>query len=402
MSGILEGIRVLDLSATFMGPYCTLLMAEMGAEVWKVEPPSGDIARGLGPRKNPGMGSVFLNANRGKRSIVIDLKKPDGINVLLRFAARCDVFLHTMRGEAAERLGIDYRRIRKVNPSVVYCAGLGYGSKGPYGRRPAYDDVIQGAAGFAGLQSGNATQEPTYVAQAVVDKSMGVFLLSSVLAALFARERTGKGQSVEVPMFETMVSYVLLEQFGGFLFDPPLGRPGYARTKSAYRRPYRTSDGYISVLVYTDRHWESFFQVAGKPPGLTATDFSDIERRTRNVDLLYAFLEKKMLENSTEEWIRLLNEADIPVAPVNFLEDLLTDPHLLEVGFFEHRQHPTEGMLRVAGLPFSFSEATKPKTLPAPRLGEHTTEALKEVGYDRHQIEHLHLEGAIRSSELEV
>lgn len=400
MPGPLEDIRVLDLSATFMGPFCTLLMAEMGAEVWKVEPPQGDIARGLGPRKNSGMGSVFLSGNRGKQSIVIDLKNPLGREVVHRLVGKCDVFLHTMRSRTARRLGIDYEAIRRTNPRIIYCEGFGYGQQGPYRDRPAYDDVIQAVAGFASLQRGGSG-EPTYVAQAMVDKTMGVFLMSGIVAALLDRERNGQGQSVSVPMFETMVWYVLMEQFGGLLFEPSVGGPGYARTASPFRRPYRTLDGYISLIVYTDRHWDRLFELVGKPARFNDISLSDIQQRTLHTDELYAYLEATMLERTTDEWLQLFDAADIPVGPVNRLEDLLEDPHLRDVGFFQEQEHPTEGTVRVAALPMEFSNGKGAASRPAPRLGEHTKEILGQVGYDAEQISAL-VAGRVVDEPLEV
>lgn len=397
MPGPLEGVRVLDLSSTFMGPFCTLLMAEMGAEVWKVESPKGDIARGLGPRRNSGMGAVFINGNRGKKSIVVDLKNPEAREVIHRLVADCDVFLHTLRSRTATRLGVDYHSISETNPRVIYCEAFGYGQNGPYKDKPAYDDVIQAVAGFASLQRGGAG-EPTYVAQAVVDKTMGVFLMSGIASALFARERTGRGQCVTIPMFETMVWFVLMEQFGGLLFEPPLGASGYPRTASPHRRPYRTKDGYISLIVYTDRHWDALFEVLGRPARFDEIPLGDIEQRTLHTDELYAFLETMMLEKTTNEWIQLFEAADIPVAPVNRLDDLIQDPHLGSIGFFGTQLHPTEGEIRVADLPIGFSDGKASGLSPAPRLGEHTRQILSRAGYDADRISELVGGGVVRES----
>jgi crotonobetainyl-CoA:carnitine CoA-transferase CaiB-like acyl-CoA transferase len=372
-------------------------MAEMGAEVWKVEPPKGDIARGLGVRNNVGMGSVFLNGNRGKQSIVVDLKKPAGRDVVQRLAGECDVFLHTMRSRTARRLEIDYDSIKGVNPRVVYCEAFGYGQEGPYRDKPAYDDVIQAVAGFASLQGG-VSGEPSYVAQAIVDKTMGVFLVSAITAALFNRERTGQGQSVSAPMFETTVWYLLMEQFGGLLFDPPRGPSGYPRTASPYRRPYKTSDGYISLIVYTDRHWDTFFELVGKPARFDDVPMSDIQQRTLHIDELYAFLEETMLEKTTADWLQVFETADIPAAPVHSLEDLLEDPHLRDVGFFQKQEHPTEGTIHVTSLPIGFSSGKRPALSPAPRLGEHTQAILSQAGYDADRISELVAGGVVNAT----
>jgi crotonobetainyl-CoA:carnitine CoA-transferase CaiB-like acyl-CoA transferase len=391
----LYGLRVVDLTTTFMGPYCTTLMAQLGAEVIKVESPAGDVARRAGDQRGNQMSPVFLNANRGKRSIALDLKDERAREVLLQILAESDVFVHNMRPEAVTRLGLSYERVSQANPRLLYCALCGFGSDGPYRDKAAYDDVIQAASGLAALQASDS--EPTYVRSTVVDKVVALFGLSAILASLHERDRSGLGQYIEVPMYETMVEFLLFEQQGGWIYDPPAGDPGYARTASPYRRPYRTSDGYIAVLVYTDAQWRSFFDMIGRSELADDPSYRTIAERTDKVDELYALVEHELSQNTTEHWLAQLERVGIPAAPVQSVPDLFFDPHLRAVDLFESINHPTEGPLRQARMPARFSRSGMPSAdvRPTPRLSEHTDAVLAELGYDQTQIDALYRAGVI-------
>jgi len=378
--GPLGGIRVVDLTTTVMGPYCSLLLAQLGADVIKVEPPGGDLTRWAGDRRGEGMSPLFLNINRGKRSIVINLKDRAGHEVLMRLIAEADVFLHNMRPDTAARLGITSDTVTAAGPRCIYCELHGFGTGGPYQDKPAYDDVIQAISGVATIQGGDG--KPSFVRSLIADKTVGLMALSAILAAIFERERAGNVPAIEVPMFETMASYMLLDHQGGWLYDPPDGPAGYARTASPYRQPYPTRNGYIAVIPYTDAHWRSFFSLIGRPELTELPKYRSIAERTRHIDELYALLADELKGRTTLEWLTAFDAAHIPAVPVQTVPDLLTDPHLTAVGLLEHMTHPTQGPLRPARLPVLFSR-TGPaaEVLPAPALDEHREQILVELGY---------------------
>ncbi|GAA0601261.1 CoA transferase [Craurococcus roseus] len=401
MAGPLAGVRVLDLTTVLVGPYCTQILAEMGADVLKVEAPEGDVVRLIGPARHQGMGCMFLTVNRGKRSIALDLKTPGGRDALLRLARRADVLVTNIRPRAMERLGLDHDAVRAANPGIVYASVLGYGQDGPYAAQPAYDDLMQGATGIASLngrgEGGGA--EPRYVPLAMADRITGLAAVGAINAALLHRERTGEGQRVEVPMFETMAGFVLGDHLGGRVFDPPLDAGGYARLLSPGRRPYRTRDGHVCTMIYNDRQWRSFCAAAGLPD-LVSEDprFASHATRTESIDAILAMLERVFAGRTTAEWVGILEEADLPVAPVHTLESIAEDPHLAASGFFAAEEHPTEGRLvRMApAARFSAAAAGAEPPRPAPRLGEHGEEALREAGYAEDEIAALVGSGAVR------
>ncbi len=367
--GPLSGIRVVDVSNTFMVPYTTLLMAQMGAEVIKVEEPSGDILRQVGDMDGTAAGPVFLNANRGKKSVVLDLSKRTDYQRLLLLVRTADVFTHNRPPSAARRLGIDYEALSKVNPSIIHCSASGYGSNGPYGDLPAYDDVIQAASGFAYVQTNGG--DPQYVRSAIADKTTALFVLAGALAALFERERSGMGQAVEIPMFESMISFLFLEQQGGAVYDPPRGPTGYARINSAFRHPYRTVDGLIGVMIYTDRQWRSFFELIDNPELGGDARFATMAARTVNTDLLYATLEHELARRTTDEWLELLQARRIPAMRINSITELFSDPHVEATGLVERTDHPVVGPTRGIRLPIRFLRSSPAPTGRAPLLGEH-------------------------------
>ncbi|WP_052214835.1 CaiB/BaiF CoA-transferase family protein [Belnapia sp. F-4-1] len=400
MPGPLAGIRVLDLTTVLVGPYCTQLLAEMGAEVTKVEAPEGDMVRLIGPGRSPGMGGMFLTINRGKRSIALDLKRPEAREVLLRLARTADVLVTNIRPAAMARLGLDYPALRTVNPRLVYAAVLGYAQSGPYAPRPAYDDLMQGAAGIAHLQSRTGDGTPRYAPLAMADRITGLAALGAINAALVHRERGGEGQLVEVPMFETMLNFVLGDHLGGKTFDPPLDAGGYGRLLSPDRRPYRTRDGHVCTMIYNDRQWRSFCAAVGWPD-LVATDprFASHATRTRHIDEVLAMLAEEFLTRTTAEWMELLAAADLPVTPVHTLESVFEDPHLRATGFFGREEHPTEGSLTRMAIPFAFSANPAGERAPAPRLGEQSAAILQEAGYAEPEIAALLASGAVRAAE---
>ncbi len=310
MSGPLAGIRVLDLTTVLVGPYCTQILAEMGAEVTKVEAPEGDVVRLIGPGRNSGMGCMYLTINRGKRSIVLDLKRPEARAVLLRLAETADVLVTNIRPQAMARLGLGYEALRAANPRIVYAGVLGYAQDGPYAPRPAYDDLMQGGALVASLNARVGNGEPRYVPLAMVDRITGLAAVGAINAALVHRERHGEGQQVEIPMFETMLTFVLGDHLGGRVFDPALDAGGYGRLLSPDRKPYRTSDGHVCTMIYNDRQWRSFCAAVGWPD-LVSTDprFASHATRTTHIDAVLAMLSAEFVKRSTAEWLTLLAAA---------------------------------------------------------------------------------------------
>lgn len=379
-TGPLQDIRILDLTSVLMGPYASQLMAEMGADVIKVEAPEGDIVRQIGNARHPGMSGLFLTANRGKRSIVLDLKQPEDKASLLEIAATCDVFLYNVRPQAMARLGLSYEEVEAVNPTIIYAGLFGYGEDGPYAGQPAYDDLIQGASGAASLFSlVDGDSAPRYIPLAIADRMVGISAVNCVLAALLHRARTGQGQRVDVPMFETMVSMVLGDHLAGLTFDPPLDQGGYARLLAPDRKPLRTSDGYLCALIYNDKQWRRFFEALGRDDADSDPRFRSHANRTVHIREIYSELADLFLTRSTAEWTRLLEEADIPVMPLHDLTSILDDPHLRETGFFESVDHPSEGRIRAMRIPSRWSASQPAAPRPAPRLGENGEEILAEA-----------------------
>lgn len=388
MTGPLSGVRVIDLTSVFMGPYCTSILGDLGADVIKVESPSGDSTRYLGPSRSQGMGGMFLQLGRNKKSIVLDLKTEKGKEVLFRLIEKADVFVHSMRPQAIEKLGLNYEEVAIVNKQIIYCNSWGFRKDGPYASQPAYDDVIQAKSGLVAVQA-KLTGSPQYMATVVADKTAGIVAANSIMAALYYRERTGEGQSIEVPMFETMTAYTMLEHLFGLNFDPPLAGSMYPRSTSKFRKPYRTMDGYMCCMIYNDRQWSTFFEVTGNKEYITDERFIDIGARTRNIDALYGMVEEIMLTKTTAEWVKVFEDSDLPGTMMNTPEDLLEDEHLKEINFFQKVDHPTEGPIINVDFPVRFSKSEQELRNFAPRLGENTVQILTELGYISDEIEEI-------------
>ncbi|SEG83803.1 Crotonobetainyl-CoA:carnitine CoA-transferase CaiB [Thermomonospora echinospora] len=375
-TGPLSGVRVVDLTAMVMGPYCTQIMADMGADVIKVEPPAGDNTRHISVGPEPGMGGVFVNVNRGKRSVLLDLRRDEAKDRLRALIGRSDVFIHSMRAKAIAGLGFGYPEVAAVNPSIVYTNCYGYGRRGPDADLTAYDDTIQAECGLPSVQE-RLTGEASYVGTILADKVAGLTALYATMMALFHRERTGEGQEVEVGMFETMAAFMLVEHANGAMFSPPLGPAAYPRAVTPNRRPYRTKDGHISALVYNDKQWSAF--VGAVRPAWAGERFATLQQRARQIDTVYALLGETFLERTTRDWLDLLRSLDIPAAPVRTLDELFDNPHLNEAGFFETVDTPN-GPVRFPGPPAWFSRTPGRVAGPAPRLGAHTREVMDEIG----------------------
>jgi crotonobetainyl-CoA:carnitine CoA-transferase CaiB-like acyl-CoA transferase len=393
-AGPLAGVRVLDLTSVVLGPYATQMLGDLGADVIKIEPPEGDTTRYTGPRVSHDMASLFMGVNRNKRSIVLDLKTAPAREALLRLVDRADVFVHNIRPQKLEPLGLGSDLLCKRNPRLIYAGIHGWREDGPYSGRPAYDDIIQGMCGVASLM-GRLTGEPRYVPIILCDKTSGLIAAQSILAALYSREKTGRGQFIEIPMFETMVSFIMVEHLHGLGFDPPLGEAGYARVLAPWRRPYRTADGYLCMLAYTDAQWRRFWTEVGRPEMMADLRFADMGARSRNIDEVYRLAGEQLTRRRTADWIKTFGTLEIPVGPVKTLDEVIDDPHLDAIGFFKRMQHPTEGALIMPEPPVRFTDTPTAIDRLPPRLGEHGREILQEIGMGSDEIDTLAAGGGV-------
>jgi crotonobetainyl-CoA:carnitine CoA-transferase CaiB-like acyl-CoA transferase len=395
--GPLSGVKVLDLTSVVLGPFATSILASMGAEVIKVETLDGDTMRHVGPMKNPGMGHIFLHANAGKQSVVLDLKTADGLEAALRLAEQCDVLISNVRPAAMARLGLAFEAVQARNPRLIYVSCCGFDQSGPYAAKPAYDDLIQGAAGLPWLMQQYGAPEPCYAPVTLADRVTGLHAVYAVTAALYEREKTGTGQAVVVPMFEALTQFVLGDHMAGLSFEPAMGEAGYARLLTPHRKPYKTADSYLCVLIYNDKHWRSFFDAVDEAIALkTDPRFITHTARAAHIDEVYAEVSRLMLGRSTAQWQALLEKADIPNMPMNSATDLLHDTHHLATGFIRAIDHPSEGRIRSTGAPVKWSNHTRvPPPSPAPKLGEHTRQVLQGLGYDAATIERMMSAGEV-------
>jgi crotonobetainyl-CoA:carnitine CoA-transferase CaiB-like acyl-CoA transferase len=393
MAGPLAGVRIVDATTVVLGPLATQMLGDLGADVVKVEPPEGDTTRQLGPARSPAMAAFYLACNRNKRSVVLDLKQPAGTRALLKLVEGADAFVHNFRPAAAARLGVEYERIRAVNPGIVYCATYGFRAAGPYGDKPVYDDIIQAASGLASLQ-GALAGEPRYLPTIVADKTSSMAVAQALLAALFHRARTGEGQAVEVPMFETVVAWMMIEHLYGETFVPALDTPGYKRVLNRWRRPFPTKDGYLAILPYTDQHWQTFFRIAGREDLLADPRYRTLGSRLAHIEQLYGELAAIAATRTNAEWLARLDAANVPAMVVNTLESILDDPQLAATGFWKTIEHPTEGRLRTPDVPATYSRTPGSIRRHQPRLGEHSVEVLREAGLTEAEIGDMLASGA--------
>ena len=394
MFELLKGVTVLDLSTVVFGPFASQMLADFGADVIKVESPDGDIFRAAAPARSQGMGAGYLNLNRNKRSISLDLKTADGCAALDRLVADADVFLHNMRPAAIQRLDLGYERLGQLNERLIYCAAVGFGSDGPYANDPAYDDVIQSMTGFASMNI-DPNAEPALLPTIVTDKVAGLYALAGILGALMSRERTGFGMAVEAAMFESLASFMLAEHLSGHVFEPPEGSLRYDRLTSPHRRPHRTADGYIAALPYSTKHWEKFLRMIGRDDLADADWVRDASKRSERIGELYSVLDKATPSRTSAAWLAEFKQMDIPCGPVNRLEDLLEDRHLKAVNFFQPVDHPTEGAITTVRQPLRFMDAPTVVDRPAPRLGIDGRQVLNEYGMDNAAIDALVAAGAL-------
>lgn len=380
-AGPLAGVRVIDLTVNILGPLATMILGDLGADVIKVETPQGDPNRQTGPARNPNMAAMHMNINRSKRSVTLNLKRHEAREALLDLVTTADVFVHSMRPSAALRLGIDYETLVGRNPRLIYAHGPGYMPGGPRANDPAFDDVLQGESGIADLML-KSVGKARYLPTVMVDKFCGYTLASAVGMALFARERTGLGQQVCVPMFETLVAFNLQEHLWGAAFDPPLDSGiGYVRLLSGQRRPYETKDNFICVLAVNDEQWKRLLPVIGRPDLVDDKRFRTVDMRIRHIDELYGIVAEQLKLRNSAEWHVLLDAIDIPNGVMARFEDLLRDPYLNEGGFIHRYEHPTEGPMVTTNVVMQFSATPAGLRLPPATLGQHNLEVFSALGY---------------------
>ena len=401
MHQLLKGIRVLDLTTIVLGPYATRFLGDFGAEVIKVEAPGGDLFRSVRPGRSDAMGAGFINCNRNKRSIGLDLTRPTGKAVLARLVARSDVVVHNMRASSARRIGVDYETLSAIKPDLVYAYACGFGQDGPNADEPAYDDTIQASSGVAALNAG-PDGRPRYLQTIIGDKVAGLHLAVAILAGLASQARTGqgakKGVCIEAPMMETLTSFLMVEQLGGRTFDPPMGGCGYERLSSPNRKPHQTADGFVSIVPYNTAHWRAFMETAGRPDLIESEAVNNPLARSAAIDSLYAVIGEATPQFTTEEWLQRLRARDIPCARVNRLDDLFEDPHLAAVGMFEQTSHPTQGDLTNVRSPFVVAGEARSLDRPAPTPGADSEAVLGELGWTPQEIVALTASGDVWTS----
>ncbi len=394
--GLLSGYRVVDLSTVVLGPFATQMLGDLGADVIKIEPPEGDIMRHAGPQRSPGMGPIYLTINRNKRAVTLDLRKPAAKQALRSLVESADLFIHNIRAAGIARLGFDYDSVRAMRPDIVYVQAVGFASGGVYEGRQAYDDLVQAASGLASmLDRQDGKSGPRYFPGLIADKTTGLYAAFAAVTGLLHRERTGRGQFIEVPMLECVVSYTMAENLYGHAFVPPMGSTAYARSVNPQRRPYATADGHIAIMPYSDANWAAFFELGGRRELASDPRFASYAARTENVGDLYGLIGEIAVMRTTDEWLKVLGGANVPAMRVHTLESVLDEPQLRDTGFIEERQHPSEGAYLAVGQPLRFSDGkTEIRREPA-RQGEHTREILAELGFGPEEIGAMEKDGAL-------
>ncbi len=397
-TGPMAGVRIVDITAVLMGPSATQLLADLGADVVKIEPPTGDATRKIGPMGDEKMGPIYLGLNRNKRSLVLDLKKTEGLEILIKLVAKADVLTYNVRPAAMARLGLTYEALSAINPRLVYVGMFGFSQRGRYAPSPAFDDLIQAATAIPSAMAASVDGSPRFLPLNLMDRSVGLYAFGVIASALYSRERTGRGQRVDVPMFETMVPYVLGDHLYGHKFSPPQGEFGYPRILSPLRRPFRTKDAYVCCVIYQDHHWKAFLDILGMPEMYEKDPrIKTITTRTMHADELNAFVEKPLAEKTTAEWRELLKNADVPVFPVHTFESLMEDGHLEDIGFFREEDVPTIGKMVETAVPSEWHGTPPTQYRPPPVLGQHSAEVLKELGYSDADVARLMAAGVTGS-----
>jgi len=386
--GILSGYTIIDLTSVVLGPYCTQMLGDLGADIIKVESPEGDIMRHAGPYVSKGMGPIYLTINRNKRAITLDLKSDKSKEVLTRLIKSADVLFHNIRAGGMRRLGFDYESVKEINPEIIYCHAVGYGSKGHYAERQAYDDLVQagsGAAFMIPMQDGST--EPRYFPGLVADKTSGLHAAYAILAGLLHKERTGRGQFIEVPMMECMVAFTMAENLFGHTFVPPREPIAYTRSINPNRKPYRTKDSYIALMPYSNDNWRAILTLGGRPEVIEDPLYSTYVERTKNITDLYKILEEIAPQRTTDEWVEVLVEANVPCMKVHDLKSVMKDPQIKDTGFAEQREHPTEGTYTAINNPVHFSDAPAAIYREPPLQGQDNVDVLQELGFSKDEIE---------------
>jgi crotonobetainyl-CoA:carnitine CoA-transferase CaiB-like acyl-CoA transferase len=384
MPGPLDGYRVVDLTSNVSGPLATMILADQGADVIKVEAPDGGDHTRAGGNRRRGFSAGFLNNNRNKRSIVLDLKTAAGKEALLRLAATADVFVQNFRPGVAERLGIGEDAIRAAAPKIVYVSISGFGEKGPYAARPAYDPVIQGFSGLATVQAGSDEARPRLIRTILPDKLTAITASQAITAALLARERTGEGQHVRLSMLEAVLAFLWASDMNGQTFVGD--EPAQQEAASTIDLIYATADGYITVAALTDRQWAGLAHAVGHPEWLEDARFKTSALRQQNIDARLQLTQDALLTHPAAEWLERLTKAQVPCAPVLTRNEVMRHPQVQQMEIVVEAEHPAAGRLHQARPAARFSRTPARIRHGAPALGEHTRDILAELGYSAADI----------------